>query len=61
MSDHDKDLVEKVARDAGVPAETLKALLELEREFPNLSARNTRRRLAERVEELITEGLRAQD
>lgn len=61
MSDHDKDLVEQVARDAGIPAETLQALLDLEREFPNLSARNTKRRLAERVEEVITEGLRTKD
>jgi hypothetical protein len=61
MFDHDNGLVEQVARDAGIPTRTLQSLLELEREFPNLSARNAKRRLAERVEEVISEGLGAKD
>jgi hypothetical protein len=61
MSEPEQELIELVSREAGVPSDTVRALLDLERELPNLSARGAKRRLAERIEEVITAGLGSQD
>ena len=61
MSEREQELIELVSRKAGIPPETVQALLDLERELPNLSARGAKRRLAERVEEVITAGLGSKD
>ncbi|MER9707521.1 hypothetical protein NKJ10_25315 [Mesorhizobium sp. M0204] len=54
-------LIERVSREFELPPVTVQALLDLESEFPNMSARSAKSRLTRRVEEVISAGLGSKD
>lgn len=61
VSIDDGDLIEKISLEFDVPATTLRGLLVLEHEFPNMSAHGAKARLGRRVEEIVSESLESKD